>query len=251
VIELKQVSAGYPGRTVLDRVDLTLRPGEVTVLLGTNGSGKTTLIRTILGLHPKLGGEILVDGEELEGLRPKQRARKMAYLAQFRTVPNITAERMVYHGRFPHLSYPRRYRPEDRDCVERAMEQAGVTQLAHRSLMELSGGQRQRVYLAMALAQDAPYVFFDEPTTYLDVGRQLEVMETAHELACRGKSVVLVIHDLTLALRTAQKIVILDEGQIRAVGTPEELFESGIVRDVFGAEVRRVETTQGYRYYYA
>ena len=150
-----------------------------------------------------MDGRIIVDGADLEHLSLKDRARKMAYLAQFRTVPNITVERMVLHGRFPHLGYPRRCRPEDHACAERAMERAGVRELAHRPLPELSGGQRQRVYLAMALAQDAPYVLFDEPTTYLDVGRQLDVMATAHELARQGKSVILVIHDLCLALRAA------------------------------------------------
>lgn len=250
MIELKKLSAGYPGSVVLEYTDLKLHPGEVTVLLGPNGSGKTTLIRTILGLQPKLDGNILVDGVELEEISLKERARKMAYLAQFRTVPNISVERMVLHGRFPHLGYPRRYRPEDHACVEAAMARAKVQELAHRPLTELSGGQRQRVYLAMALAQDAPYVFFDEPTTYLDVGRQMDVMHAAHELARQGKSVTLVIHDLCLALRTAHKIVILDGGKVRAAGTPEAVFHCGVLKDVFGVEVRRVETVSGWRYYY-
>ena len=250
MIELKHLSVGFPGRTVLEQVDLTFNPGEVTVLLGPNGSGKTTLMRTVLGLQPRLGGEILVDGMELENLSLKETARKMTYLAQFRAVPNITARRMVLHGRFPHLSYPRRYRPEDYERVRQAMEQAGVTQLANRPLPQLSGGQRQRVYLAMALAQDTSYVFFDEPTTYLDVERQLEVMETAHLLARQGKAVVLVIHDLCLALRTAHKAVVLDGCQVRFVGRPDELYDSGMLEAVFSVPIRRVETPNGPRYYY-
>ena len=191
-----------------------------------------------------------MDGIGLESLSPKGIARKMTYLAQFRAVPNITAQRMVLHGRFPHLSYPRRYRPEDYERVRQAMEQAGVTDLAHRVLPQLSGGQRQRVYLAMALAQDTSYVFFDEPTIYLDVERQLEVMETAHLLARQGKAVVLVIHDLCLALRTAHKVVVLDGGRVRFVGPPDELYDSGIVEEVFSVPVRRVDTPNGSRYYY-
>ena len=191
-----------------------------------------------------------MDGIGLESLSPKGIARKMTYLAQFRAVPNITAQRMVLHGRFPHLSYPRRYSPEDYERVRQAMEQAGVTDLAHRVLPQLSGGQRQRVYLAMALAQDTSYVFFDEPTTYLDVERQLEVMETAHLLARQGKAVVLVIHDLCLALRTAHKVVVLDGGRVRFVGPPDELYDSGIVEEVFSVPVRRVDTPNGSRYYY-
>ena len=250
MIELKKLCVGYSGRVVLEDVELNFRPGEVTVLLGPNGSGKTTLIRTVLGLQAKLGGTVLVDGVPSEELSLKETARKMAYLAQFRTVPNITAQRMVLHGRFPHLAYPRRYRAEDHARVWEAMEQTGVTEFADRPLNELSGGQRQRVYLAMTLAQDAPYVFFDEPTTYLDVGRQLEVMETAHFLARQGKAVVMVVHDLCLALRTAYQIVVIDGGCLRAVGTPGEVFESGILKDVFGVELRRVETAEGFRYYY-
>lgn len=250
MIELKRLTVGFPGRKVLEDVDLTFRPGEVTVLLGPNGSGKTTLMRTVLGLLPALGGEVLVDGIPAAELSLKEKALKMAYLAQFRSVPNITAERMVLHGRFPHLSYPRRCRPEDRACVREAMERAGVTEFAGRSLGELSGGQRQRVYLAMALAQDTPYVFFDEPTTYLDVKRQLEVMEMARALAARGKGVVLVIHDLCLALRTADRLAVLDGGKIRCCGTPQEIFAGGVLDEVFGVHVRCLDTEQGLRYYY-
>ena len=250
MIQLKNLSVGFPDRKVLEQVDLTFTPGEVTVLLGPNGSGKTTLMRTVLGLQPRLGGEILVDGAALEELSLKETARKMTYLAQFRTVPNITARRMVLHGRFPHLSYPRRYRPEDYERVRQAMEQAGVTELADRPLTQLSGGQRQRVYLAMALAQDTTYVFFDEPTTYLDVERQLEVMEMAHLLARQGKAVVLVIHDLCLALRTAHKVVVLEGGGVCCVGTPGEVYRSGVLDEVFSVPVRCVETPNGPRYYY-
>ncbi len=250
MIELKKLSVGYRERQVLSGVELVFRPGEVTALAGPNGSGKSTLIRTVLGLQPELGGEILLEGRPVGAFVPKERARKMAYLAQFRTVPNITVKRMVLHGRFPYLGYPRRYRPEDYGMVEEAMKRAGVEQLAHRPLAELSGGQRQRVYLAMALAQDAPYLFFDEPTTYLDVGRQLEVMQTARELAREGKSVVLALHDLPLALRGAHRIVVLDEGRVQFAGPPEELYQSGVIPRVFGVNLGRVETEWGSRYYY-
>ena len=250
MIELKNLAVGYRERQVLTGVELAFRHGEVTALVGPNGSGKSTLIRTVLGLLPALGGEILLDGMSIGAFAPKERARKMAYLAQFRAVPNITVKRMVLHGRFPYLGYPRRYRTEDVEIVEAAMTRAGVTELAHRQLTELSGGQRQRVYLAMALAQDTPYLFFDEPTTYLDVGRQMEVMQTARELVRDGKSVVLAIHDLPLALRGADRIVVLDGGRVQFVGTPEDLYQSGVIRRVFGVNLRRVETDSGFRYYY-
>lgn len=250
MIELKNLSVGYRGQRVLSGVELEFCPGEVTVLLGPNGSGKSTLIRTVLGLQPGLGGEILLDERPAGEFSQKERARKMAYLAQFRPVPNITVKRMVFHGRFPYLGYPRRYRPEDDAAVAAAMARSGVTELAHRQLAELSGGQRQRVYLAMALAQETPYLFFDEPTTYLDVERQLEVMQTARELAREGRAVVLALHDLPLALRGADRLAVLDEGRVRFVGTPGELYQSGVIPRVFGVKLCRVETESGFRYYY-
>jgi len=250
MIRLKDLTAGYPGRTVLTGVELTFHRGEVTALLGPNGSGKTTLLRTILGLQRHQSGEILVDGLPLDALTPRERAKRMAYLSQSRPVPSITAGRMVLHGRFPHLGYPRKYRPEDYAAVKWAMERAGVGDLAQRPLSELSGGQRQRVYLAMALAQEAPYVFFDEPTTYLDVARQLETMDTARTLAAGGKAVVMVLHDLPLALRTAHRLVVLDEGRVKAAGTAQEVFQSGLLNEVFGINVCRLRTENGWRYYY-
>lgn len=250
MIELKNLSVGYGGQAVLSGVDLRFQPGRVTVLCGPNGSGKSTLIRTVLGLQEPLAGEIQIDGIPAGNLSPKESAQKMAYLAQFRTVPNITVRRLVLHGRFPYLSYPRRCRPEDYGIAARAMERAGVTGLADRPLAQLSGGQRQRAYLAMTLAQDTPYVFFDEPTTYLDVGRQLEVMEMAHALAEQGKAVVLVLHDLCLALRTAHELVVLDGGVVCLRGTPEEVFQSGVLEEVFGVTVRRTQTPGGWRYFY-
>ena len=250
MIELKNLAVGYGSHKVLENVDLSFRRGEVTALIGVNGSGKSTLIRTAMGLQPPLEGEILLNGSPLHELHAKERAKQMAYLAQFRSVPNITVERMVLHGRFPHLSYPRTYRQEDRDRVHRAMERVGVAELAHRPLNTLSGGQRQRVYLAMVLAQGASHIFFDEPTTYMDVGHQLEMMEIARSLAAEGRGVVLAIHDLCLALRGADRIVVLSEGKVCADGTAEEIWDSGVLSRSFGVGVRRTNTPTGWRYYY-
>lgn len=250
MIELINLRAGYPGRTVLEDVTLSFPPGQVLALVGPNGSGKSTLLRTALGLIPKLGGEIRVDGDKLEDLSPRQLAQRAAYLAQSRPVPNITAGRMVLHGRFPYLSYPRRYRPEDHAIAQKALEQADALDLAQRSMPQLSGGQRQKVYLAMALAQDTGTVLLDEPTTYLDVGHQQEVMATARLLASEGKAVVAVLHDLCLAMRFAHRLAVLDGGRLQGVGTPEELYQSGILDQVFSITLRRVETEDGWRYYY-
>jgi len=250
VIELKNLRAGYPGRPVLEGVNLDFRPGEVLAILGPNGCGKSTLLRTANGLLPKTGGEVLVDGVPLKELSARRIAQKIAYLPQSRSVPNITAGRMVLHGRFPYLSYPRRYRREDHEMVKRALEWADAAELVSRPLAELSGGQRQKVYLAMALAQDTETILMDEPTTYLDVGCQLEVMALARRLAEEGRAVVMVLHDLTLALRCAHRAALLHEGRVRQTGTPEELYGGETLERVMGVSLGRVEGPAGWRYYY-
>lgn len=250
MIELRHLRAGYPGRTVLEDVSLEFRPGQVLAVLGPNGCGKSTLLRTANGLLSKLGGEVLADSVPLGSLSAREIAQKTAYLPQSRATPNITAGRMVLHGRFPYLSYPRRYRAEDHAMVRRALDWVGASELADRTLAELSGGQRQKVYLAMALAQDTETVLMDEPTTYLDVSCQLEVMALARRLAEEGRAVVMVLHDLTLALRYAHRAVLLSEGRVRQIGTPEELFQSRVLERVMGIALGRVETEEGWRYYY-
>lgn len=250
MIETRGLRAGYRGRDVLHDINVSFPPGCVTVLLGPNGCGKSTLLRTVLGLQPAAGGEVLVDGTPLGELSPGELARRAAYLPQSRGVPNISALRMVLHGRFPYLSYPRRYRPEDYRVARQALGLAGAGELEDRLLPELSGGQRQRVYLAMALAQETQTVLMDEPTTFLDVGHQLEVTAMARRLAEEGRAVVMVLHDLPLALRWADDIALLSVGRLAAYGTAEEVYASGRLDRVFGVALRRVETESGWQYYY-
>ena len=247
MIEVQTLRAGYAGQAVLTDLSLSFPPGKVLALVGPKGCGKSTLLRTVLGLQPKLGGEILYDGCPLETLSPRIRAQKAAYLAQSRSVPNITAWRMVLHGRFPYLSYPRRYRPEDYQAVEQALRLADAETLAQTPMQTLSGGQQQKIYLAMVLAQQTQTILMDEPTTYLDIRHQLEVMHLARQLAEQGRAVVLVLHDLCLALRTADEIAVLDQGRLVQQGTPEEVY--GVLEQVFCVTLHQVETEDGPRYY--
>lgn len=249
MFELKRVSAGYPGRVILKDVSLTIRPGRVLALVGPNGCGKSTLLRTIPGLLPLLGGEILLDGRPLGDIPPRETARKIAYLPQSRPVPSITARRMVLHGRFPHLSYPRRYRREDLEAVDRALVRADAADLAERPLTELSGGQRQKVYLAMALAQETEAILMDEPTTYLDVRHQLETLALTRRLAEEGRAVVLVLHDLCLALRMADELAVLGAGRLLAHGGPEEVYQSRVLERVMRVRLERFAGPEGWRYF--
>lgn len=250
MLELQGVSAGYRGVPVVGGVSLRFVPGRVLAVIGPNGCGKSTLLRTALGLQPRLGGRILLDGQDLDALSPRQIAQKAAFMAQSRGVPGITAGRLVLHGRFPYLSYPRHYRKRDHEAARRAMEWAGVSELAERPLKELSGGQRQRVYLAMALAQETETILMDEPTAFLDVRHQLEVMALARRLADGGKAVVMVLHDLCLALRWADRMALLYGGGLLDYGRPEALYERGRLEEAFGVSLGRVRTEQGMQYYY-
>lgn len=247
MLEVRNLSAGYPGRQVLEEVSLAVRPGRVLVLLGPNGCGKSTLLRTMAGLLPPVGGEVLLDGKR--DYSPRQAAQKIAYLPQSRAVPSITARRMVLHGRFPYLSYPRRYRKEDYEAVDRALAAAGALDLAERALPELSGGQRQKVYLAMALAQETETILMDEPTTYLDVRHQLETLALLRRLAAEGRGVAAVLHDLCLALTAADGVAVLGEGRLLALGGPEEIFQSGILDRVMGVRLDRAAGPGGWRYF--
>ena len=249
MLEIRNLSAGYPGEPVLEGISLSIPSGEVTVIAGPNGCGKSTLLKALTGIL-NASGSVTLDGQELLTLDHRQRARMVAYLPQNRQVPEITVKNLVLHGRFPYLSYPRRYRQEDLRMAQAAMKKMGLEELADRSLTTLSGGQRQKAYIAMALAQDTPVIALDEPNVFLDIAHQLQLMEQAKALAGEGKTVVLVLHDLSLALEYADSLAVLSEGRCLFQGSAEETFLSGCLDRAFGVEVRRFSTPEGWKYTY-
>lgn len=249
MLEVKKLTAGYPDKQVLRDISLSIPAGKVSVLLGPNGCGKSTLLKALCGILPTESGQVLLNGEDILAQQPRQLAQKVAYLAQSRQVPDITAYKLVLHGRFPYLGYPRRYRKEDHAIARKAMEQMGIWELADTLLENLSGGQRQKVYIAMALAQDTPVILLDEPTTYLDISHQLQLMQQARQLAGQGKTVLMIIHDLPHAFQSADKVILMDKGAIVAHGTPEEIYSAGCADKVFRIKLRRAETPSGWRYY--
>lgn len=250
MIEITKLTAGYPGRTVLRSLNLHIPAGKVTVIAGPNGCGKSTLLKTIAGILPVTGGEITIGGRTVSEFQGRELARQVAYLSQNRQVPEITAERMVLHGRFPWLGYPRRYRPEDLKIAREAMARMGIGELAQQNLSALSGGQRQKVYIAMALAQDTPVILMDEPTTFLDAAHQMQMMDHARFLADSGKTVVMVLHDLPMAMQAADSLAVMSAGQMIQVGSPEEIYESGCVNAAFGVAMDRVWTGTRWQYYF-
>ena len=239
MLELRDVTAGYGGTPVLRNVTFSVPAGSLTALIGPNGCGKTTLLRAAARQLPLLAGEILLDGRPVSSYGRTEFARKAAFMPQVRSVPAITAGALVAHGRFPHLGFSRRLRPEDRAAVQAALEATVVADWANRDLRALSGGERQRVYLAMALAQDTDLILLDEPTTYLDPGRQFELLDLIASLPGRGKTVVMVLHDLSHALRYSTQLLLLEQGRLVQRGTPEELYAGGQLDRVFGIRSRR------------
>ena len=250
MIELKNIFSGYGAEQILEDICLNITPGKVTVIVGPNGCGKSTLLKAIVRLNPHSSGNISVDGTDISQISQQELAKKVTYMAQNRQIPGITAFQMTLHGRFPYLGYPRRYRQEDKRIAEESLQEMGILHLKNQSMSNMSGGQRQKVYLAMALAQNTPIVLMDEPTTFLDVGHQLQTMKQARKMAAAGKTVVMVLHDLTLAMQTADYIVLMDKGRILQVGTPEEVYTAHRLDQVLGISLHRFRTEKGWKYYY-
>lgn len=249
MIEIKNLCAGYSRSEVLHRVNLSLQPGKVTVILGPNGSGKSTLLKTIIRINPMTSGEIWMDGERIEALSSSALAKKIAYIPQSRKIPDISVRRMILHGRFAYLSYPRHYRKEDEEMMYKALRCVGIEDLADKNVAKLSGGNQQKVYIAMALAQDTPVILMDEPTVYLDISHQMKMMDMAKMLANQGKAVVMVLHDLVQAFQTADEIIILSDGIVKAQGSPEQIYQEQWADAIFKVHLNRVHTPKGWRYF--
>lgn len=241
MIELKNLSGGYGQFEAVRDVSLSLQNGQITAVIGPNGCGKSTLLKLCCGQLRPSGGEILADGKPFSALPRTDIARKIALLPQSRAVPDIPVEALVLHGRFPWLDYPRIYKAEDKAIAENAMKRMGILEKKHKLLARLSGGERQKAYLAMVLAQNAGHVFLDEPTTYLDIAHQLELIRLLTELRQEGKCVVAVLHDLGMALDVADCVAVMKDGRLLAAGTPKQVIASGAIEEAFGVRLCRRE----------
>lgn len=249
MIKLENVCVSYGKRQVLHDVSAAFERGRVTAIIGANGCGKTTLLKTALGILPAFEGDVTVDGNALSAMSTRERAKKMAYLAQSRSLPRMTVEQLVLHGRYAHLAFPHVYSTHDKRTADAAIGRMGLTDVADRMLSELSGGMRQNAYIAMALSQSSDYILLDEPTTYLDIANRLQLMRTLRELAEEGKGVVVVLHDLILALKYTDEIAVMREGRVVLQAEPQEVFSSGALRDVFGVEIRSIADGDSMDYY--
>ncbi|PAZ12861.1 cobalamin/Fe(3+)-siderophore ABC transporter ATP-binding protein [Streptomyces sp. SA15] len=233
-IRVEGVHFGYPGQPVLRGVDMTVEPGELTALIGLNGCGKSTLLRLAAGLLRPDEGRVLLGGDDLARLSRRATAQRVALLHQSApAVPGMTVRHLVRQGRYAARGPLGMLREGDDPVVRRALRDVGVEQWAERDVDALSGGERQRVRLAMALAQDTRVLLLDEPTTYLDLHHQLDVLQTVVRLREeRGLTAVMVLHDLAHAARFAERIVALRDGRVVADGTPKEVVTPGLLADV-------------------
>ncbi len=247
LLEFQGVSVELGGRPVLHNLSFSVRPGEILALVGPNGSGKTTLLRTALGLQRSASGAVHIHGERVDQMPPRERARRMAWLPQSEApADNLTVRDYVALGRYPHLGSLGTEYPEDAAVVDRALKDSGLEPFAARGVLTLSGGERQRVLFARALAQEAPLLLLDEPTTHLDVSYQFQMMEhlTTFARGSRERAVLLSLHDLNLACRYADRILWLAAGRSVALGTPQETTTEERIYRVFGIDAG-VHTSAG------
>lgn len=250
MVEFRNVCAGYGEEEVLHHINLLFQPGKVTVIVGPNGCGKSTLLKSMIRLNHHTSGEILVDGTSIETFESSVLAQQVTYLPQNKIPADITVSRMVLHGRFPYLKYPRRYREEDFEIAQKALEKMEIAHLADKNMSQLSGGLQQKVYIAMALAQNTSIILMDEPTVYLDISHQIRLMDMARTLADNGKTIVMVLHDLIQAFRKADEMIVMKEGKIVMHGTPDEIYVSGVIEQVFDISLERIQTSNGWQYFY-
>lgn len=248
MLQLENISAGYGKKTILHNISLQFHPGQIYTILGKNGCGKSTLLKTCADMLVPSQGDILLQGKNLKEYQPIERARLLSYLSQHRNTPNITVERLLMHGRHPHMSHLKQMRKEDWDKLEEVMALMDITEFRHHSLTSLSGGERQRVYLAMLLAQDTPIVLLDEPTTYMDISYQLSFLQLAEQLRAQGKLVILVLHDINHALEISDQIIMMEQGQIVMQGTPQDIIDNNAIQQVFQIAIHTYEN-EGHTYF--
>jgi iron complex transport system ATP-binding protein len=237
-IKTDQLSIGYLDKMLFKELNLSIPRGKITVFVGSNGCGKSTLLRSIARLLKPTNGSVLLEGKDIHSMSSRNVAKKIGILPQGPVSPEgLTVHDLVKQGRYPHQSWLTRWSEEDTKKTEAAMEATHISDLRDQAIDTLSGGQRQRAWIAMTLAQDTEVILLDEPTTYLDMTHQIEVLDLLFELnEQKNRTIVIVLHDINLASRYAHNIVAIKDGSVYSQGKPEDIISCDLVRSVFNME---------------
>ena len=251
MLEFRHVNISCGTASILKDISVEFKQGEITTIIGPNGCGKTTLLQSLNGSSKVTSGSILLDDLDYLAMPLKERARRLSFLPQVRTIiPALPVRTLVEHGRFPYLGFARKKSARDIEVVEDAMRFTHVDNYATQYCDTLSGGIRQRAFFAMTLAQDCDYIVLVEPTTYLDIKGQRQFMDMVLSLKEQGKTIILVLHDLAQALQISDTLVIMQDRKIAATGTPEECLGQHIIEDVFDVHLKSFSDDDGCYYFF-
>lgn len=234
----QQVDIAYGDRIIVEQLNLSIPTGKITALVGANGSGKSTILKTLARIMKPKNGAVFLDGKAIHSQSTREVAKQLAILPQNPTAPDgLTVSELVGYGRFPHQRGLGSLTQEDKRIIQWAIEVTGIVDFHDRPVEQLSGGQRQRAWIAMALAQQTDFLFLDEPTTFLDMAHQLEVLELLHKLNQEEqRTIVMVVHDLNHAARYAQHMIAIKKGKVVCEGAPDQVMTHDVLREVFGIE---------------
>ncbi|WP_273688952.1 ABC transporter ATP-binding protein [Ketogulonicigenium vulgare] len=236
-LHAQSITLRYDTREISTNLTVAIPDGAFTVIVGPNACGKSTLLRALSRLLPPAAGQIVLDGQSISAIPSIEVARRLGLLPQTATAPEgITVAELIGRGRFPHQGFLRQWSAADAAAVARTMAQTGTADLADRRVEALSGGQRQRVWIAMVLAQETPILLLDEPTTFLDIAHQVDLMELLADLNHAGRTVLAVLHDLNQACRYATHLIAMRDGRILAEGAPDQIVDAALVKRVFDLE---------------
>lgn len=239
MLETQNLSVAYGKQTIIPNLSVSIPKGKITALIGPNGCGKSTLLKTLVRINKPIAGDVLFENKSLSTYGDKILARSLSLLPQILINPEgITVRKLVEYGRSPYVSHWGRLGKEDQLIVEQAMRDTGVFEFADKPVESLSGGQRQRAWIAMVIAQDTDVVMLDEPTTYLDMSHQVELMNLMQQMNAKGKTVVVVLHDLNQACRYCDHLVVLDQGRLVTAGSPDQVLTENMLSSVFDLKAR-------------
>ncbi len=248
MIDIQNLSFSYNGKPFMKNLHLFLANGSLTALIGENGSGKSTLLKLLMGIEKASDGTILADGKNMKEMSRSERATLISYFPQSRPIPDMTALDVVLMGRYPYTYKKFRIPNDERQFCLQMMEKMGVANFAERNMQTLSFGERQKIYLVMQMVQDTSNLLLDEPTNFMDISAKFSMLSALSEIKNQGKCVFCVLHDISLAMQYADRIIVMKDGRIFADGSPDALDRNGLIAKAFDITIKRYEHDGKYAY---